>query len=195
MYIIRFFLGSVNEYTLRLDQSPGEVVHFVLDGFGGDAGEFAALFFPVEVAVFDVNGAVALDGTCAVEGETPFFRFVALRRVFDDFGVLHDDDFVPFGDGEDAFAFADHVRGEPGTVVLMCAQCVRKVNYDLTVIRNSFCRRTLQEDNVADNFFYHVYPLSKIDTAEDPAYNDTEDESARDFDPFVSHAFTQGGGC
>ena len=108
-------------YALRIthsNQGSFQMVHFVLDDFGGEAFEFLFLGAEGFVSVFHFDGFVSRAGPFAWKGEASFFGGVGTGGG-ENFWIVHDHRVFAVLENDDGFGEPNHIRRQSDTAVRM----------------------------------------------------------------------------
>lgn len=134
------------------------MVAFVLDDLRHKAREAARVLLPSAVEIGDADTAVARAGARAFKREAGFLGLI-LVVLLDNAGVEHYERVGAFSYSDDAFALADHVRGESHALMGMGGKRVGKVASDADVFWCGRRARHAQHDGRGDDVANHGFPL------------------------------------
>lgn len=134
------------------------MVALVLDDLRHKAREAARVLVPGVVEIGHANAAVARAGARAFKREAGLLGLV-LVVLLDNAGVEHYERVGALGYGDDAFALADHVRGESHALMGMGGKRVGKVAPDADVFRCGRRAGHAQHDGRVDDVANHGFPL------------------------------------
>lgn len=134
------------------------MVALVLNDLRHKAREAACVLVPRAVQVGHADAAVARARARAFEREAGFLGLI-LVVLLDNAGVEHYERARALGYGDDAFALADHVRGEPYALMGMGGERVGKVAPDADVFWRGRRARHAQHDGRVDDVANHGFPL------------------------------------
>lgn len=134
------------------------MVALVLDDLRHKAREAARVLVPGTVEIGHANAAVARARARAFKREAGLLGLV-LVVVLDNAGVEHYERARALGYGDDAFALADHICGEPHALVGMGCERVGKVAPDADVFRYGRRAGHTQHDGRVDDVANHGFPL------------------------------------
>ena len=113
---------------------------------------------PGVVEIGHANAAVARARARAFKREAGLLGLV-LVVLLDNAGVEHYERVGALGYGDDAFALADHVRGESHALVGMGGERIGKVAPNADVFRCGRRARHAQDDGRVDDVANHGFPL------------------------------------
>lgn len=133
------------------------MVAFVLDDLRGKPAKHLRARVPRGVEPGYLDAAIACTRARAVEREAGLLRIVRVR-AFENLGVEHYERVGALSYGDDAFAFADHVRGESHALMRMGGKCVGKVAPDADVFRCGRRAGYAQHDGRVDDVANHGFP-------------------------------------
>ena len=143
---------------MGLDNNPRAVVALVLDDLRHKAREAARALVPSVVEIGDADAAVARAGARAFKRETGLLGLV-LVVLLDNAGVEHYERVGALSYSDDAFALADHVRGESHALMGVGGKRVGEVALDADVFRRGRRARHAQHDGRVDDVANHGFPL------------------------------------
>ena len=134
------------------------MVALVLDDLRHKAREVARVLVPGVVEIGDADAAVARAGARAFKREAGLLGLV-LVVLLDNAGVEHYERVGALSYSDDAFALADHVRGESHALMGMGGKRVGEVAPDADVFRRGRRARHAQHDGRVDDVANHGFPL------------------------------------
>ena len=133
------------------------MIDFMLDDLRRKARELLPLFGKGHIAVFDLDGLIALRLALARKGQAAFLRLIGFGRMLDDFGIEQRKISRPRIHGDDAFGYADHIGRQPHAVLAMRRQGVEQILRHRDILFDGLGRFLLQEKFIVYDFFYHIY--------------------------------------
>lgn len=134
------------------------MVAFVLDDLRGKPAKHLRARVPRGVEPGYLDAAIACTRARAVEREAGLLRIVRVR-AFENLGVEHYERTPVVVDGNDPFANAYHVGGEPHAFISMRGERVGEVLSEWDVVGRGGRARHTQHDGRVDDVANHGFPL------------------------------------
>lgn len=134
------------------------MVAFVLDDLRGKPAKHLRARVPRGVEPGYLDATIACTRARAVEREAGLLRIVRVR-AFENLGVEHYERTPVVVDGNDPFANAYHVGGEPHAFISMRGERVGEVLSEWDVVGRGGRARHAQHDGRVDDVANHGFPL------------------------------------